>query len=297
MQGGISNGKDVPDLLSLGRIDYQVFWLFYPAGETLSDLTQLKGKRVALGPFGSGTRAVTEKILGISGVTRDNATLLTLSAQSALEALDAGTIDALFLSFAPDSPILHSLLKGPQYRSMSFTDAEALTRIFPFLVRLVLPRGVIDYERKIPPNDVIIIATTNVVLVRKEIHPVMIDLLAQTILEVHSELGLFQQVGDFPTQTDPEYPVAQSARDFYKNGPSFLNRYMPFWMTSYVQRAIALLLTFMAIALPLFNYAPRLYRWVVRERMMKLISAYQGDRSALSARRYRRRNPCARSRS
>jgi hypothetical protein len=47
MQGGISNSKLAPDLLSLGRIDYQMFWLFYPAGETLTDLTQLKGKRVA----------------------------------------------------------------------------------------------------------------------------------------------------------------------------------------------------------------------------------------------------------
>ena len=49
----------------------------------------------------------------------------------------------------------------------------------------------------------------------------------------------FKKFGDFPTQTDPEFPVAQSARDFYKNGPSFLNRYLPFWMTNYAQRAIA----------------------------------------------------------
>ena len=31
---------------------------------------------------------------------------------------------------------------------MSVTDAEALTRFFPFLVRLVLPRGVIDYDKR-----------------------------------------------------------------------------------------------------------------------------------------------------
>ena len=61
MQGGVANGEQTPDLLSLGRIDHQIFWLFHPAGETLSDLTQLKGKRIALGPVGSGTRAVCEK--------------------------------------------------------------------------------------------------------------------------------------------------------------------------------------------------------------------------------------------
>jgi hypothetical protein len=153
---------------------------------------------------------------------------------------------------------------------MNFPDAEALTRIFPFLVRLVLPKAAIDYEKSIPPADMTIIATANSVLVRKEIHPAIIDLLAQTILEAHSEPGIFQQAGDFPTLTDPEYPMAPSARDFYKNGPSFLNRYLPFWMTSYVQRIIAVLIAVIAIVLPVFSYAPKLYLWSVRERMRKL---------------------------
>jgi NMT1-like family len=213
---------------------------------------------------------VSEKILGIGGVNYENTTLLTLAAQDAVNALNDGNIDAVFLSFAPDSPILPSLLKNPNVRALSFTGAEALTRIFPFLVRLVLPRGVIDYENKIPVADVIIIATTNVVLVRQGIHPALIDLLAQTIMEAHNESGLFQKVGDFPTQTDPEFPIAQSARDFYKNGPSFLDRYLPFWMTNYAQRIIAVLVAVIAIILPLFNYMPRLYRWLVRERVLKL---------------------------
>ena len=153
---------------------------------------------------------------------------------------------------------------------MSFNDAEALTRIFPFLVRLVMPRGVVDYERKVPAADVILIATTNVVLVRKEIHPAIIDLLAQTMVEVHSAPGIFQRVGEFPTQTDPEFPVAQEARDFYRNGPSLPDRYLPIWMTNYAKRAIAVLLTVIAIVIPLFSYAPRLYKWLVEYRLRAL---------------------------
>ncbi len=74
---------------------------------------------------------------------------------------------------------------------MSFTKADALTRIYPFLIRLVLPQGVIDYEKNIPATDVTIIVTTNNVLVRKEIHPALIALLAQTIVEAHDETGTF----------------------------------------------------------------------------------------------------------
>ncbi|MGB7102247.1 MAG: TAXI family TRAP transporter solute-binding subunit [Xanthobacteraceae bacterium] len=270
VQGGVANDDQAPDLLSLGRIDYQVFWLFYHADETLSDLTELRGKRIAVGPLGSGTRIVSQKILEVGGVTSENTTLVNLTPQRAAEALSDGSIDAVFLNFSPDSPILDGLLKNPKFRPMSFSDAEALTRIFPFLVRLVMPRGVIDYQNKVPAADVILIATTNAVLVRKEIHPAIIDLLAQTIMEVHSSPGIFQRIGEFPTQADPEYPMAEEARDFYRNGPSLLNRYLPFWITNYVKRGIALLVAVIAIIIPMFSYGPNLYRWLVQYRMRAL---------------------------
>ena len=153
---------------------------------------------------------------------------------------------------------------------MSFTDADALTRIFPFLVRLVMPRGVVDYETKVPAADVILIATTNVVLVRKELHPSIIDLLVQTMVEVHSAPGIFQRIGEFPTPTDPEYPVAEEASDFYKNGPSLLNRYFLPWVTNYVKRGIAVVVTAVAIIVPFFSYWPRLYKWLVEYRLRAL---------------------------
>jgi hypothetical protein len=210
---------------------------------------------------------MTEKILEIAGVTSENATLSGLSAQGAFNALRDDKIDALFLPLALDSPILHSLLANPRFRPMSFTEAEALTRIFPFLVRLVLPRALIDFERIIPATDMILIATTNVVLVRKEVHPALVDLLARAIIETHGKPGPFQEAGEFPKLNDPEYPVAESARDFYKNGPSFLNRYFPFWMTNYAQRIIAVLATVIAIVFPIFGYAPKLYKSLVEVRL------------------------------
>src|SRR5215510_2156454 len=78
MQGGISNSRLAPDLMSLGRIDYQIFWLF-SMGDTLTDLSQLKGNRIGLGAEGNGDRAVCEKILAVAGITYDNTTLVTVA--------------------------------------------------------------------------------------------------------------------------------------------------------------------------------------------------------------------------
>lgn len=88
------------------------------------------------------------------------------------------------------------------------------------------------------------------------------------MLEAHSGSGLFQRAGEFPSSIDPEYPVAQGALDFYKNGPSFLNRYLPFWLANYARRTIAVLVAAIAIVLPLFRYLPQLYRWSMRRRLL-----------------------------
>ena len=173
-------------------------------------------------------------------------------------------------TFLRSSPVLDALLRDSRYHLMNFTEAEALTRIFPYLVRVVLPRGAIDLQRKLPISDTALIATTNVLMVRKEVHPAIGDLLAQAMSQAHGTPGLFQKAGEFPTETDPEYPMSQGARDFYKNGPSFLNWYLPFWMTNYAQRVIAVLVAVIAIVVPVFNYAPKVFLWFIHERVRRL---------------------------
>ena len=72
--GGISDGKHAPGLLSLGAVYNNPYWIFYSSNETFDRLSQLKGKRIAVGPEGSGTRASAEQILGKGGVNSQTAT-------------------------------------------------------------------------------------------------------------------------------------------------------------------------------------------------------------------------------
>jgi TRAP-type uncharacterized transport system substrate-binding protein len=59
--GGISDGKPAPGVLSLGTVYTNPFWIFYSSDEPLDRLSQLKGKRIAVGPVGSGTRFSAER--------------------------------------------------------------------------------------------------------------------------------------------------------------------------------------------------------------------------------------------
>ena len=267
MIGGISDGKHAPGLLSLGTVYNNPYWIFYSSNVPFDRLSQLEGKRIAVGPAGSGTRASAEQILGKGGVNSENATFLPFAGTAAVEAINDGKVDAVWILGAPDAVAVKSLLGNLGVRLMSLPMAEAFTRIFPELARLVLPQGVIDIARNIPPNDVQLIGSTTKVLVRSDLHPEIVQLLLQTMVEVHGGSNIFQRVGEFPNGADVEYPVAPAAIDFYKNGPSFMQRHLPLWLSVHAQRAIAVLVAAIALTLPLFRFLPVAYNWITRRRL------------------------------
>ena len=266
--GGISDSKREPGLLSLGILYNNAFWVFFSSSQSIEHLTQLKGKRIAVGPVGSATRQTAERILGPAGISESTATFLPFAGLAAVEALKDGKVDVVWILGALEVPAVQALLRNPDVRLLSFEMAEAYTRIYPDLVRLTLPRGVLDIEKSLPPADVSLIANVNRVLVRDDLHPEIVYLLLKTMKEEHSEAGIFQRPGEFPQSIDPEYPLHASAVEFYKNGPSFMQRHVPLWLSVHIQRLIAVIAAVVAVIIPLFHYLPMLYRWTVRRRLL-----------------------------
>jgi TRAP-type uncharacterized transport system substrate-binding protein len=266
--GGLSNGKRAPGLLSLGTIYNQPYWIFYSSKHSLDLLSQLKGKRIAVGSAGSGTRYAALKALGKAGVNSETANMLTYGGSDAVKGLNKGFVDIVWMVGSPDATAIQSLLHNPNVRLMSFPMAAAYTRIFPELVRLVLPEGVVDIDQNNPPSDLQLIGTTAKVLVRSDLHPEIVQLLLQAMVEVHGGADIFQRSNEFPNATDVEFPVADAAVDFYKNGPSFMQRYLPLWLSVHAQRAIAALVAAVAIGFPLFHFLPQIYNWLTRRRLI-----------------------------
>jgi hypothetical protein len=168
------------------------------------------------------------------------------------------------------SPLVQGLLRDPSVRLMNLAQADTITRLFPYLHKVILTQGVVDLEKNIPSTDVNLVASTDVVVVRSDLHPELKLLLARTLQEVHGSAGIFQRAGEFPTQIDPEFPMAEEVLDFYRNGPSFLQRYLPFWMINYAKRVAAILVAAVAIVIPLFTYGPKLYDWLLQSQLRRL---------------------------
>jgi len=256
--------------LSLGDVFVVPAWIFYSSPEPLVGLSQLKGKRIAAGQEGSGVRDIAERILGKANINSKTATLLPLVGNAAVDALDRGDVDAVIITSDPRAPAIEALLSNPRFRLIDFSTAEAFTRIFPYFARLTLRKGVIEIDPPNPSNDVSLLGITAKVIVRGNVHPAIVQILARTLKEEHDGPGLFQRAGEFPKSLDAEFPMSQIAVDYYKNGPSLLQEYLPFWAAIYARRMIALLVAALAIAFPVFSVTPRLYGWLVQDQLRKL---------------------------
>jgi TRAP-type uncharacterized transport system substrate-binding protein len=276
VQGGLASSKDAPGLISIGRVAYEPLWVFHTASLTPGRLSDLKGKRILVGPAGSGTAALALRLLAANGVTAETATLIHSDLPAYVEKLAAGEADAGFLVLAAEARTIQRLLRQPGVRLMSFANADAYTQRFPFLTRLTLREGVADFAANLPPADTVLIATTAAVLVREDAHRALVSLLAQALQEVHAaptldaggDAQLFQRAGEFPLAGDPEFPFAEEARRVYRSGPPLLQRYVPFWVATTVDRLIVSLVVLLPILIPLVRFAPQIYSWRVRRRIV-----------------------------
>src|SRR4051812_6268934 len=98
VQGGVTNGALSDKIVSLGSISYQPLLVFYRGTGTVETLAELGGKRLSIGPEGSGTRMLALTLLAANGIEPGGATTLTnLEATDASAALLKGDVDAVFV--------------------------------------------------------------------------------------------------------------------------------------------------------------------------------------------------------
>ena len=256
-------------LVSLGSLFTEPVWLFMREPVAVTRLADLKGKRINLGPEGTGVPKLLRKVLELNGVEPADLTIGALENTPATVELLEGRIDALVFSSGPEAPLVQMLLQTPGIKLFDFTQAEAYARRLPFVTHVVLPRGIVDVGRDIPAQDYHLIAPTATLVAREDLHPALIDLFVQAASQIHGDTGWFQTQGQFPSARFTEIPVAREAEKFYKNGPPLLQRYMSFWMANLLDRMWVVVVALAALWIPLSKVVPPLYVWRIKSRVYR----------------------------
>ncbi|MCX5821400.1 MAG: C4-dicarboxylate ABC transporter substrate-binding protein [Deltaproteobacteria bacterium] len=261
VQDGTSSPSEASNLVSLGAISYAPLWVFYRSEETFDYLSELKGKRIAIGPEGSGVRKFSIALLKMNHNADSPTVLLDLSGVAANKALLEGTVDAVMMLGAEDNALVRELLYNPHVKLMNFRQAEAYTRLIPALSHVVLPQGILDVSKKMPSQEVHLLAVTTSLIVRKDLHPALIYLLLDAAVEIHGSAGWVNKKGEFPSLKELSFPSSHYAERYYKSGRPFLLDYLPFGIAAFVDRTIFILIPAAIILIPLIRSIPWLYSW------------------------------------
>jgi TRAP-type uncharacterized transport system substrate-binding protein len=269
VQSGISDAGGSGDLISLGSVFYVPLTIFYRSPAPLERLSQLTGKRIAIGPSGSGTRTLALALLKANEIEPGGRTeLLDLEGEAARTALVGQQVDAIFLtgdSAAPET--IREMLHTPGIRLFDFSQADAYVRRFHYLSKLELPPGAFDLGENLPSTAINMLAPTVELVAHSGLHPALSDLMVEAATEVHGGATLLQSAGQFPAPLAHDFPISADATRYYKSGKSYAYRYLPFWVASLLDRTVVVLLPTLLVVIPGLRYLPALYNWRIKSRI------------------------------
>ena len=232
------------------------------------DLRDLEGHPVAVGAAGSGTRRLVDELLAkfeFAGPLD----LRELGGEQAVAALEQGEVDLALIVAGPDAENVQRLLSADGIGLASLRRAEAISRQLPYLRAVVLPEGAGNLSTNKPPEDVQLVAPSAVLITRNGTHSAAVLLAAVAAQETHRGGTLLSPPGAFPDVNATELPQNDTAAYHFKNGPSFLRRALPFWLASFAERGIIVLVPLLTLLIPLVRLTPPIYRWRVRSRIYK----------------------------
>ncbi len=279
VQGGTADiGFDDEDAItSLGSLFVEPLWLFYREdaaqrlrqSDTVSNLSELRGWHVNVGTAGSGVPRLFSTLLDVNRIPPGELRLSEMEQTPATVAFLEGEIDAVVFASAPESLMVQMLLQTPGIRLLNFAQSEAYSRRFGYLTPVVLPQGVVDLAANNPERDVRLVASTTSLLASTNTHPAILQLFAQTAMNLHGGAGWFSRTREYPSLEHTEVPVSQEAVRAITKGPPFLQRYLPFWMANLIERMWLAMGLIIALALPLSRVVPPLYTFRIRSRVFR----------------------------
>ncbi len=274
IQGGVAPRPPTKGLTALVSVFQEPLWVFVRAdalaGEHLpTRLDQLRDRRLAIGENGSGTQQVVVDLLINNGIGPADATSLKIGGRRAADALKAGNVDAAFFVASPEAGIVQNLLKNPALVLMSFERAGAYLQNYRYMTTVTLAEGAVDLRANRPSEDIALLAPVASLVAREDLHPALVDIIVEAAKEVHGTGDIFTPVDRFPATDHLDFPLNDEARRYLASGPSYLQRYLPFWGANLLDRMAVLLIPVLTLMIPMLRVLPPMMDWSTRRRVCR----------------------------
>jgi TRAP-type uncharacterized transport system substrate-binding protein len=271
-QDGVDLFQDTSDLVALASLYHEPVWVFYrkaSAPEAIHDLRALGGWRIAIGADGSGTQLLARQLLNLNQIGEDAATenradLVHAGSAEAADLLLAGELDAAIFVAGINSDFVMALLNAPNIELLSMRRAEAYQGLLPFLDLVTLPEGAISLAQNLPDEEKQLVATKAMLIARADFHPDLQYVVLTIAEQVHRQGDLFQEPNRFPSPDHGAIPISTTALKHLTESKVGLDKYLPFWVASPLERFYLLVLPLLLLLFPLMRGSLGLHRNYMR---------------------------------
>ncbi|MEH6591803.1 MAG: TAXI family TRAP transporter solute-binding subunit [Halioglobus sp.] len=242
------------------------------AAGSMSTVYDLQGKRVSLGPAGSGTRELSTRVLRHFGIQL--AEDLVLAPKEAAEQLSAGMIDAVFMLSAIPSKLIAELASEDQIRFLSLgkaptvgDEADALALVFPGVHSATIPRS--TYMR-IPRQAVHTISVSAILVARADLDEELVRQITAVIFASRAgSTGLTGSGLLVARKIRENYDPSRAAVPYHPGATAYYRREDPPFFVQYAE-ALSLGVT---VLLAMYSMFIAVREWS-RRRMKNRVDAY-----------------------
>ena len=132
------------ELRAIGSLHFSVLHMMTLKGSSISKFSDIKGKRVAVGPAGGGTLAFMRRLLSLYGMTMKDITPSFLSYGDGFSQLADGNVDAAFaLSGYPSGAVMRARAsKELKYIVLPADKMKEALAKYRFYTRVEIPKDV-----------------------------------------------------------------------------------------------------------------------------------------------------------
>ncbi|SMC30745.1 TAXI family TRAP transporter solute-binding subunit [Polynucleobacter kasalickyi] len=228
------------------------------------------GKNISIGPaegnasllFRQLTELSAAKGKFVTGVQKDYDIL------KSLQALERKQIDVLFVVERPDEEEeLLAALKNPNFGIFNLTKAFAYPSRIKTSKVIEIPRATFSLQNNIPPNDIRTIGVSAELVAQKGINPAITGLLLDIIARTESPRSILQKEKEYPNDRELSFEQNEDSVRYFKNGPSFLNKYLPFWVAVWGDRLLKILIPILAVLIPVINFYPQIVAFRTKQKL------------------------------
>lgn len=186
--------KPVKNFQAVGIVYPEVIQVIVRADSDLKTIADLKGKKVAVGPAGSGTEYTTRIILKAYGITYNDITPIYATYADAVDQFKDKHLDAVFNMLAVPASAIQDVATMQKIRFLEITGQEAkqLLKEVPFFSEFEIPANSYPGQDRPVPT----LTLNSALYVRSDLDPDTVYNLCKVLYENKDAIGKNNAVGN-----------------------------------------------------------------------------------------------------